>query len=292
MKKSSIHSIILFITIVLCTSNYSLIYCNSADTLFFKGIEKELRANYKACTGDSSKQPLKKILLWKQSIDSVTQLPQYPQILKQFYNDSNITVGDHLPCEIVGWYRNKMIISRKADSTSKALIKSKNQQTEDSLFVIKELSNVQPSSCDHLKIPFGITKRGVIRLLKNSGISSFIDDTWLLYYINPADSINNTLAFYFDKDGKYYKYEIESITSSLDSLDTYIRPFAEKLAVYFERNIGKPAQQSNYIGRFDITQGKLSISKVWKLQNIEVYTGLATFNNRYYAKALVIKRGL
>lgn len=292
MKSTSIHSILLSVIIALCVSHYSLLYGNSYDTTFIKGIEKELRDDYKSCTGDSSRPPLKKVLLWKQSIDSITQLPEYTQILKQFYNDTSIAAGDRLPCEIVKWYRNKMLVTRKTDSTSNIILKSKRKKMADTLFITNELSKVHKSSCDYMKIPFGISKKSVMALLTDTGITTFTDDTSLLHYNNPQDSIYNTVAFYFDKNDKYYKYEIESVTASLDSLDTYIRPFAGKLALNYEQKIGRPAQQSNNIGRFDIVQGKLSISKIWKLQNIEVYTGLATFNNRYYAKAVVTTSSL
>jgi hypothetical protein len=292
MKSISIHSFLLSVTIVLCTSNYTFAFSRSSDTLFFNGIEDGLRADYKACTGDSTRPPLKKIILWKQSIDSITQLPEFTQILKQFYNDSSIAAGHHSLCEITRWYRNKMLGQNKSESLANALIKNKDKQTADSLLVKSELSKVQQSSCDYLKIPFGISKECVITLLKFAGVTAFIDDTSLLHYNNPEDSVYNTVAFYFDKNGRYYKYEIESVTASLDSLDTYIRPFAGILALYYEQKIGQPAQQNNYIGRLDIVQGKLSISKIWELQNIEVCTGLATFNNRYYAKAIVTKKGL
>jgi hypothetical protein len=292
MKNISIHSFLLSFIIVVCTGNYSFVSSRSTDTLFFNGIEDELRADYKACTGDSTRLPLKKVILWKQSIDSITQLPEFTQILKQFYNDSSIAAGHHSPCEIARWYRTKMLVRKKSENIANTLIKNKNQKKADSLLIKTELSKVHQSSCDYLKIPFGISKECVIVLLKDVGVTAFIDDTFLLHYNNPEDSVYNTVAFYFDKNRRYYKYEIESVTASLDSLDTYIRPFAGTLALYYEQKIGQPAQQNNYIGRLDIVQGKLSISKIWELQNIEVCTGLATFNNRYYAKAIVTEKAL
>ena len=292
MKKVSRHSILLVVIIAFYANHLSALYGNSNDTLFFKAIETQLRTVYKTCTGDSTTPPLKKILLWKKSIDSITQRSEYSQVIKQFYKDSGVTAIPHLPCEIVEWYHNKKLALKKSDSISNVKLRNKNQQTSDSLFVIKELSTVQHSSCDFMKIPFGISKHAVSTLLKGAGILSLVEDSSFFHYTNPADSIYNTLAFYFDKDGKYFKYEIESKMTSLDSLDTYIRPIAGILALSYEQKIGQPAQQINYIGRFDIKQGKLSISKIWILQNIEVYTGLATFDNRYYAKAIVIRKSL
>jgi len=289
MKNSFVHPIFLSVIFTLCTSDHSLVYSSSVDTLFFKEIEKVLRTDYESCTGDSSRVPLKKVIIWKQSIDSITQLPEFTQILKEFYKDSTIADENHSLCEIIKWYRNKTLFLKKSDSISNALLKNKKKQTADSLLTINELLKVQQSTCDYLNIPFGISKRGVVFLLQKAGVTSFTDDTSLLHYTNPQDSVYNTIAFYFDKNDKYYKYEIESVTASLDSLDTFIRPFAGKLALYFESKIGLSAHQNNYIGRFDILQGKLSISKIWELQNITVCTGLATFNNRYYAKAVVTK---
>ena len=292
MKKVSLRSIFLVVIIALYANHFSALYANSNDTLFFKALETQLRTDYKTCTGDSTMPPLKKVLLWKQSIDSVIQKSEFSRIIKQFYNDSGVTATHHLPCEIIEWYNNKKLALKRSDSISNVKLKNKNQQISDSLLIIKELSTVQHSSCDFMKIPFGISKRAVSTLLKDAGILSLVEDSSFLHFTNSADSIYNTLAFYFDKEGKYYKYEIESKMTSLDSLDTYIRPFAGIFARSYEQKIGQPAQQTNYIGRFDIIQGKLSISKIWILQNIEVYTGLATFDNRYYAKAIVIRKSL
>ena len=158
------------------------------------------------------------------------KLPEFTKISKQFYNDSTITAGHHSLCEIVKWYHNKMLVVKISDSLSNVLRKSKNQQTTDSLLIRNELSKVQQSSCDYLNIPFGISKSSFVLFLKKAGITFFTNDTSLLYYNNPEDPVYNTVAFYFDKNGNYYKYEIESVTSSLDSLDTYIRPFAGEIS--------------------------------------------------------------
>lgn len=103
-------------------------------------------------------------------------------------------------------------------------------------------------------------------------------------------NIDVKVAFFLNKEGNYCKYELESKTGSLDSLDQFIRPLADSLASEFERLTGIKASHSYRIGRFDITQGKLAIYKLWNLEGISSYVGLATHKYRYYAKAIITQR--
>ncbi len=259
---------------------------NSSDALFFKDIEKELRDKYKNCTGDCSDPPLKKIFLWKNELDSFSQSPEYNNILKN-YCSSNKQIQNPSLCEILKWYKNKLISIRNNDSSTCELSKLKKIQISDSLYTEKELSITRKTSCDFQNIPFGLSKRSVLTLALKNGMVSISDENQFLKYENHTDPVFTTVAFNFDKNERYYQYEIESISTSIDSLDSHIRLYAEKLAAHFQQKIGITSQQSNYVGRFEIVQGKLSIVKMWTIKNITVYVGLSMFDNRYYAKAIV-----
>lgn len=262
---------------------------DTSHSHFFKEIEKELRDKYKNCTQDYSDPPIKKILIWKNEIDSFSQSPEYENILKDYYS-SNKNIQNQSLCEILKWYKNKVTSMLKNDSSSIELSKLKKMQISDSLYTEKELSVIQSTCCDFQNIPFGLSKRSVLTLALKKGMVPLSDENHFLKYENPTDSVFRTVAFNFDENGRYYKYEIESVSKPIDSLDSHIRLYAKKFSSYFQQKIGNTSQQSNYVGRFEIVQGKLSIVKMWTVKNIAVYVGLSTFNNSYYAKAIVISK--
>jgi len=259
------------------------------DTLFFKDIELKLRQDYRTCTGDTTAVPLKKVIVWRQSVDSIIKTKDYSQIEKAFYNDPDHRTSKHTACEIVAWYQQKMHDRRIADSLQKDILARQKTEHTDSLYTAKELQLTRKSSCDLLDIPFGISQKSVTKMLRDKGIDDYSGDSVTLHYKNENDPIFNIIALYFDKNGLFYKYEIESITGPIDSLDTSIRPFAARLAFWIQDKTGFAPNQNNYVGLTDIKQGNLSITQVWKLDLNEIYIGLAVYNQRYYAKAIVLK---
>lgn len=264
-----------------------LIEAANIDTTFIRNLEKEYRNNYRNCTGDTTNQPLAKILLWKQSFDSITRSQKFGALEKQYSDENHLEKTKPSPCEIVLWSKNKDQKKREIDSLAVESNKIEKQWKIDSLTIAREIGNSRKTTCDYANIPFGISKKSLITLAERAGVRQLKDDGDCLYFSNHNDSIFSTIAFYFDTNDVYKKYAIESSSLPLDSLDTFIRGYAEKLATFFQKKIGNKAPQTNYIGRFDIVENSLSIYKQWKLDTITVYIGLATFNNRFYAKAIV-----
>jgi len=281
----------LTVLLILISANVTFAeHKNKYDTIFFKNIENKIREDYRTCTGIDSAISLKKLIQWKQSIDNVIGRKDYQQIIKKFHADSQNTTSGVSPCEIVAWYEKKVKQQIIKDSLSKELKEKKTVQNADSLFAYKELSRAAKSQCNLHGIPFGITHRSVVRLLNDNGITEITGDTLTISYTDNSDPAFNTTALYFDKDKLFYKYEIESISGSTDSLDTYIRPLAAAQALFFEKKAGIPAQVYNYIGLTDITEHNLSIIRKWSLKSEDIYIGLSLHNNRFYAKTVVIEK--
>ncbi len=264
---------------------------NSSDSLFFTDIENQLRRDYQICTKDSSNVSMKQILQWKKDIDSITQSPEYSSIVKEFYvinkNDSKA-----LPCQIVLWYRNQLQSKHRFDSLSLVKKLKEDGQISDSLVISAELTKVRKMTYDYKNIPFGISKKAFLFIAKNAGLTPLIDEGKFICYENSDDSVFKSVAFHFDNKGKFFSYEIESISLPLDSVDSHIRVYLDKLTMYFQKKLNQNPQQSNYIGNFEIVQGQLSISKMWVVQNTKIYIGIAAFNDRYYAKAIIINYDL
>jgi hypothetical protein len=44
------------------------------------------------------------------------------------------------------------------------------------------------------------------------------------------------------------------------------------------------------IGRFDITQGHLTVERLWNTKQISAFVGIATYHYKYYGKAVVVAK--
>lgn len=256
-----------------------------SDSLFFSELEKKILQEYQFCTGDSL--PSRKALLkWKSDISFITESQEYPELVKMYANETGLDPLDVHPCHIINWPIQRLRDRKEAAALleqSKITILSKKA---DSLYLHQDLSKNAAKSYQFGNIPFGITKKGFMLLadqfrnLTEEGNSVIVDSVLLGSLILKG-------AFHFDRNGLLIQYELESETAPLDSLDSWIRPQADSMAAFMERKIGRTADHFYRVGRFDITQGRLAILKLWDFPEATVYSGLATSNYRYYAKLIV-----
>lgn len=259
----------------------------SDDTIFFKIIEQKVRIDYQNCSGDYSPIPLSQLILWKESIDSVVARKDYPLILKSFFEDSSNSNSRSLPCDIVAWYQKKMHDNSIKDSLVKIAAKISIKKTSDSLILAQELAAVKRTPLDLLDIPFGVSHMAVSILLSSRGITEFIDEKSVIYYTDSSSQTYFIRAFFFNKSGTYYKFETETRSVKPDSLDMVIRPLLLNMEMMYRELISSQPSETNYIGFNDITQSRLSISKVWNVKGIKIVTGLSMYNNLFYAKSIV-----
>jgi hypothetical protein len=258
------------------------------DTIFFKIIEQKVRLDYQNCTGDYSQLPLRKLIIWKESIDSIVARKDYPRILKSFFEDSSNSNSRSLPCEVVAWYQKTILDKNIKDSLVKVASKASIEKTSDSLILAQELAAVKRTPFDLLDIPFGVSHLAVLKLLASRGITEFVDEKSVLYYTDSSSQTYFIRAFFFNKSGTYYKFETETRSVNPDSLDMVIRPLLLNMETMYREQSSSQPSETNYIGFNDITQGKLSISKVWNVKGIKIFTGLSIHNNLFYAKSIVI----
>ena len=223
-----------------------------SDSLFFSELEEKLLQKYKLCTGDSL--PSRKALLkWKSDISLITESQEYPELVKMYATETGLNPIDVHPCQIINWSIQRL---RDKEETAVLLEQSKREilkKRADSLYLHQELSKNPAKPYQFENIPFGISKKGFMvlagqfRNLTDEGNSIIVDYILL-------GSVVLKGAFHFDKNGLLTQYELESETAPLDSLDSWIRPQADSMAVYMQRKIGRPADHSYRVGRFDITQ--------------------------------------
>ncbi len=272
--------------IIFLSAIFSTIFSeDDSDSLFFSELEKKLLQEYRLCTGDSL--PSRKALLkWKADINALIESQEYSELVKSYANETGLDPLDVLPCQIRNWHIQKL---REKKETAELLEQSKKEiirKRADSLYLHQELSKKPARSYQFGNIPLGITKKGFMLLanqfrnLNDEGNSVILDS--ILF-----GSLVLKGAFHFDRNGLLDQYELESETVPLDSLDSRARPQADSMAVIMQRKIGRTADHSYRVGRFDITQGRLAVLKLWTFPEATVYTGLATSNYRYYAKLIV-----
>ena len=271
---------------------YHVLYASEKDSgkAFFDTLEMTLRADYILCTRDSSEQSVHDLLRWKKGLDQIISSPLYGGLLKEFHKETGIRPDDVRPCEIISWKQAK-----DAELQEIELLLQEEQEREtlkraDSLFAEQELSKAKTTSVDFDGIPFGVSKRGLRILAARAGLMLIDEGNYLRGEELQIGTSTFRGAFYLDKDGRYWKYELESVTGSLDSLDSFIRPQADVLSRYFEERSGSPPDHLYRIGRFDIVQGRLAVHSMWDLGNVAIFTGLATWKYRYYAKAVVSRK--
>lgn len=272
--------------IIFLSATFSTIFSQeNSGSLFFSELEKNILKEYQLCTGDSL--PTRKALLkWKSDINFLTESQDYPAIVKKYADETGMDPLDVRPCQIINWSIQRL---REKNEAAVLLEQSKRQilsKRVDSLYLHQELSKNPAKSYQFRNIPFGITKKGFMfladqfRNLTDEGNSVIVDSILL-------GSLVLKGAFHFDRNGLLNQYELESANAPLDSLDPWVRPQADSMAIVMQRKIGSDADHSYRVGRFDITQGRLAILKLWNLPEATVYAGLATSNYRYYAKLIV-----
>ncbi len=272
--------------IIILSATFSVPFSQKdSDSLFFSELEKNILQEYLLCTGDSL--PSRKALLkWKSNINFLTESQDYPALVKKYAKETGINPIDALPCEIINWSIQQL---RGKNEAAEILEQSKRQilsKRADSLYLHQQLSKNPAKPYQFENIPFGITKKGF--MLQTEQFRNLTDDqNSVIVDSIILGSLVLKAAFHFDRNGLLSQYELESACAPLDSLDPWVRPQADSMAAFMQRKIGSVADHSYRVGRFDITQGRLAILKLWNLPEASVYAGLATSNYRYYAKLIV-----
>lgn len=284
---------IMFLTLfasIIFTSFCEPLENDYSDSTFFSELELLILKDYQLCTGDSSVPSRKALLKWKSESNFITESENYSQILKKYEKETGLNPSDVRPCEIVNWATQQLRIKNETalllEQSKKKILSKK----ADSLYVHEELRKNRVKPFHFNNIPFGITRKGFLLLADQYGIK--LTDEGASFIGDSITVISQTLKgqFHFDSDDKFTGYELESQTGSLDSLDRWIRPLADTLASFMSRKIGTSSDHTYRIGRFDITQGKLAVYKIWNLPDATIYVGLATYNYRYYAKLIVTSK--
>ncbi|MCX7727751.1 MAG: hypothetical protein N2053_12995 [Chitinispirillaceae bacterium] len=279
---------ILFLSLLLFLISFSYAELDSTKTAFFNELNLSLHSEYMSCTSDSTPLSLDSLLRWKKHIDSITESPGYPVLLRKYSEETGISPALAKPCEVFKWMNNVKEDLHKASEMLAYEKEIRQRKKEDSLFLLGELKRVKNSSYDLLSIPFGLSKRSLLIMLRQKGLL-VIDSCKFLYCDSvPLGVMNFKGYFYFSRNNnKYSSYELESTDCSSDSLDKWARAMMDYLAAYIETKTGKPPDHIYRISRFDIVAGRLTTCKMWNFSDATILSGLSRRKNRFYAKLVV-----
>lgn len=282
------HIFLIVVAFTLAISAGSVVTEKDSTREFFSDIEKAILKDYHLCTGDLAIPSRKVLLKWISENNFITESENYPDLLKKYANETGINPADARPCEIVNWASQQLREKRDAEILLQRSQKLVASRRADSIYLHIALTENHLKAHHFSGFPFGIDQKA-FRLLAAKKNISLIDKNTSLF----ADSIKIgshlfSAAFHFDRNGKFSKYELESKSAPLDSLDLCIRPLADTLAFYMLEKVGDPPDHTYRVGRFDITQGRLAILQMWNLPEAAIYVGLSTFDYSYYAKLVVI----
>jgi hypothetical protein len=280
---------ILTLSLLFCGITASAFAASDDITPFFDTLESSLRQQYIRCTGDSSEASSTEIMIWKKKLQLFMENDSFPLVAKSFFSETGLSPEDVYLCELINWYQNR---TSQRDEFAEVLaddLQKREKRKADSLKIINICKSVSASPFDFEGIPFGLSKENFLLMLE---WKSFVKYESRGKFIQCSDvPFGNqivTAAFNFDKDGYYRMYEIECNGGPLDSINTVIRNEVKLLGEHMESISGKSPDHIYRIGRFDITQGRLTVERMWSSDPVTAFAGIATYKYHYYGKAVVV----
>jgi hypothetical protein len=191
------------------------------------------------------------------------------------------------PCEPVVFYEQIDRQIAEMDNLISAQRAAKEKAYKDSLTIATELKHHKRGHVDILGFPHGLSKNVMKLILDRDKIKYKIVQDYILADSLIIDGQNVAAALYFDANGRYNAYELETAAVKAASIDNLVRKWADELAASYERKLGKPPTTVNRVSFQEIRQGRLSITRMWDKQTPKVLIGIGTDDNLYYAKVLV-----
>jgi hypothetical protein len=246
-----------------------------------------VKNDYLICVGDPEKISRTQLFRWKSHIDSMIRDKGYPKKFNSFVTATGMKAHEVRPCEPIVFYEQIDMQITEMDNIVAAQRTAKEKAYKDSVTIATELKHNKANNVDILGIPAGVSKTALKLILDRDKHPSKNAQDYILADSVIVDGQKVTAAFYFDANGRYNAYELETIAVTASAIDRLVRTWAAEFAASYERRLGKPPAAINRVSFQEIRQGRLSIISRWDKQAPKVLIGLATDNNLYYAKVLV-----
>ncbi len=256
---------------------------------FFDTLESSLRKQYIRCTGDSSEVSSTEIRIWKKKLQLFMENDSFPMVAKSFFSETGLSPGDVYLCELINWYQNRASRRNEYAELLADDLQKREKRKADSLKIIEICKSAHVSPFDFEGIPFGLSKENFLLLLEWKSTMKFENLGKCIQCSNVHFGNQNVaVAFHFDKDGHYRMYEIECKGGPLDSINSSVRKEVALLGEEVEKRSGIAPDHIYRIGRFDITQGRLAVERMWNEDPVSAFVGFATYRYHYYGKVVVV----
>ncbi len=252
---------------------------------FFDSVATRFYAEYTACTGDGRPLDVRRVIQWKQKMDAWMETEEYAGLLRDYTGSGGAPIA---PCKLIEWSKERKAAQEaKENAFVNELLDS--QETGEALAQLKARRS---SPFDFAEIPFGVSKPTFVYFFKRKFAMPLSEKGRFLYVEEfPMNGLAFLAAFFFNDDGIFYKYEIESDPLPAEELNKSVRPAAERLAFFFEQKLGPPTATAR-IGFYDIKSRELALYKKWETPANSLNLGLSVFDYHYYAKAVVVDKNL
>jgi hypothetical protein len=258
---------------------------DSGDAHFFDSIAMRFQEEYVACTKDSRPLDVKRIVLWKKKMDAWTGTGEYADLTRDYQKNVGKAIS---PCKLMEWSKRR---KQEQEENEAAFVKDL-LESDEAAGIAEELKACRPSRFDFAEIPFGVSKLTFTELCKKKFNYPLLEKGRFLYIEElPLNGRAFLAAFFFNDDGIFYKYEIESAPLPADSLNRAVRPAAEHLAAFFENRLGPP-KQIDRVGFYDIKSKELALYKKWETPANSLNLGFSVFDYHYYAKVVSVDKKL
>lgn len=247
---------------------------------------KNFKAQYRYCTGDTSDISLSKIMLWRDEISQITESSEYKKDIKEFMTHTGI-VDSFLPCDVINWKNTRDGFIASKDSSISARLNKKNAELIDSILFFEDKKLNQASKFDFENIRFGYNRKSFERAYKKRKLPKYnVEREYLSSEYYTISGTPFLIKFYFNREQRFIKYEIESYRFSGNDLDDKVRPYAEAIKNKFIKQFGEP-QIINRIGFFDIKSNKPQVWAHWKSKTHSVNIYFLLENSKYFTRAVV-----
>lgn len=280
---------ILIILILLIFSTFSQTLEYEEQDTFFNELKLQIIEDFKKCTNDTTVPELKYLLEWKNRIHLQAKTIEYQEILKEYMAVTGI-LENIMPCQVLSWHKSRISFLDSHESKAKEQVIGNSDRIVDSIGYLNETLRNPPSKFDFEQIPFGFSKKYFLKKYNDAfGNSPVAYDTVFIteHYLYKETPF--ILRFYFNKDQKFYAYDIESYAFSGNELNEKVRVAADLIKNKMIKNIGKP-NVLNRIGFFDIKSNKPALYANWHNESIKANLYYSIRDERYFTILKVKKK--
>lgn len=152
----------------------------------------------------------------------------------------------------------------------------------------KKYTTWSDKSYGFMNIPFGMHYEDVAKMVKVNGITGY--DHGKIYNFDLGGK-GILVTFDFDHKQRFYRFRFQTDHYSANYFDTTVQTDVAYIDDVFKNKYGKPTKCSNVKFLF-VRQGYITYKCQWTKPNMEIYTGITSYDAEYFTVAVVADKNL